>query len=87
MAAKRKLSPAQIRQAAQDRRQGITWKGLSLKYNVAINTIRKALSEYSREFTPINQLKRSELEERLRQAESEIHKIKAQLKKRFNLHI
>ena len=87
MARQRKLTLIQIEQAAQDKRQGMSWKGLSLKYHVAINTIRKALSEYSREFTPINRLKRSELEERLRQAESEIHKIKAQLKKRFNLHI
>lgn len=87
MARKRKLSTAQVQQAAQDKRSGETWKALSIKYGVAINTLRKALSEYSTEFTPITTLKRSELEARLRQSESEIQRIKTALKKRFNLHI
>ena len=87
MARKRKLSTAQVQQAAQDKRSGETWKGLSIKYGVAVNTLRKALSEYSREFTPITTLKRSELEARLHHTESDIEKIKAHLKKRFNLHI
>lgn len=83
----RKLTIMQIEEAAKYRRQGMTWKDLSLKYDVAMNTIKKSLSEYSREFAPINRVKRSELEERLTTAETEIERIKAQLKKRFNMHI
>ena len=69
MARPRKLHISKIEHAAIDRRKGMTWKSLSLKYNVAINTIRKALSDYSIEFAPLNRVKRSELEERLANTE------------------
>ena len=87
MGRKPKLTISEIRQAARDRRNGMTWKALSLKYHVAINTVRKALSEYSTEFTPQSPAERSEHQNRLTAVETEIEKIKAQLKKRFNLHI
>jgi len=87
MARPRKLQLKEVQAAAMDRRKGATWKTLAEKYKVSINTVRKALGEYSTEFTPINLFKRSELEERVIQTESEIEKIKQQLKKRFNLHI
>ena len=87
MGRKPKLSISEVRKAALDRRNGMTWKELSIKYNIAINTIRKALSEYSTEFQPQSQAQRSEHQKRLTTAETEIEKIKAALKKRFNLHI
>ena len=46
----RKLTTEQIQEAACDRRNGMTWKALSKKYRVAVNTIRFTLSEYSDEF-------------------------------------
>jgi len=82
-----KLTITAVRAAARDRRQGMTWQALSIKYNVAVNTIRKALSEYSTEFQPQSQAQRSEQQNRLTRAETEIEQIKAALKKRFNLHI
>lgn len=87
MARKRKLTEAQVQAAAQDRRNGTTWKGLSMKYKCSINTVRKALSEYSGEFTPLPPLKRSVLEERVTKAETEIARITSILKKRFNIHL
>ena len=87
MGRKPKLSISEVRNAAKDRRLGMNWKDLSIKYSVAINTIRKALSEYSTEFLPQSPAERSEHQNRLTTAETEIKKIKAVLKKRFNLHI
>ena len=75
------------KQAASYKRKGMTWKDLSIKYECSINTLRNSLSDYSTEFTPINRLTRSELEERLLKAEETITKITAHLKKRFNIHI
>lgn len=65
MARPRKLRIAQVESAAIDKRQGHTWKSLSVKYEVSINTIRKALADYRHEFTPLTRIKRSELERRL----------------------
>ena len=39
MARQRKLTLIQVREAAKDRRSGTTWRDLSIKYKVAINTI------------------------------------------------
>ena len=87
MSRKPKLSISEVRNAAKERRNGMSWKDLSIKYNVAINTIRKALSKYSTEFRPQSPAERSEHQNRLTTAETEIERIKAVLKKRFNLHI
>ena len=83
----RRLSIEQVQQAAADRRAGMTWHQLRTKYNCAINTLRNALAEYSDEFLPIKPGQRSELENEIKRAHSEIDKIKTALKKRFNLHV
>ena len=80
MSRPRKLTIGQVEAAAIDRRSGMSWKQLSLKYKCAVNTLRTALAEYSDEFNPIRPVRRSELE-------TEIEKIKQALKKRFNLHV
>lgn len=87
MGRQRKLSPEQVQQAAIDRRKGMSWKNLSLKYKCAVNTVRFALSEYSDEFNPLRPIARSELEVQLAQTQSEVEKIKKSLRKRFNLHV
>ena len=82
-----KLTTEQVQQAAVDRRNGMTWEALSLKYNCAINTMRDALSRYSDEFNPSDPMQRSELARRLEATESKLEKIEKALRKRFNLHI
>ena len=90
----RKLSDKQVEQVAIDRRNGYSWKKLSLKYKCAVNTLRSALADYSDEFNPIRSVRRSELEKELKQtkcdltkAQSEIDKIKDALRLRFGLHL
>lgn len=83
----RKLSEAQVEQVAIDRRNGYSWKKLSQKYKCAVNTLRSALSDYSDEFNPIRSVRRSELEQELKQTQSEIDKIKDVLRLQFGLHI
>lgn len=87
MARPRKLTPLQLEKAARDKRKGMTWKALSIKYKCAINTLRSSLSEYSNEFIPFDTIKKSELEKRLIATERTLNNIKRKLKKRFNLHI
>ena len=82
-----KLSSAAVQQASVDRRNGMTWHALSVKYDCAINTIRDALMRYSDEFNPTDPTQRSELSRRLDDTESKLEKIEKVLKKRFNLHI
>ncbi|MXV78464.1 hypothetical protein F4X73_15035 [Candidatus Poribacteria bacterium] len=67
----RKLTTEQIQQAAADRRNGMTWKALSIKYKVAVNTIRYSLAEYSDEFAPTVTMLRPQLENQLNTARSE----------------
>ena len=87
MGRQRKLSLAQVAQAAVDRRGGMSWKRLSEKYKCAVNTVRFALSEYSDEFNPLRPIARSELEAELARTQLEVEKIKKSLRKRFNLHV
>lgn len=82
-----KLTTACVQQAAVDRRNGMTWEALSIKYDCAINTIRDALLRYSDEFNPSDPTQRSELSRRLDVTESKLEQIEKALKKRFNLHI
>lgn len=83
----RKLTTEQVQQAAVDRRNGMSWRELSEKYECAVNTIRFALSDYSDEFNPLPPIQRSSLENQFHAMQSEFEKLKAALKKRFNLHI
>jgi hypothetical protein len=83
----RKLTDAEVKQAAVDRRNGTTWKALSLKYNCAINTIRYSLAEYSDEFAPTVSMLRPQLERQLNAMQSDMENIKKALKNRFNLHV
>ena len=87
MSRPRKLTLSQVRRAAADRRSGMTWYNLSRKYKCAINTLRNSLSKYSDEFVPASPELRSCLENRLKATEADLSKIKAVLKKRFNLHV
>ena len=87
MGRKRKLTTQQVQQAAVDRRKGMSWRALSSKYDCAINTVRFALAEYSDEFNPLPPIERSTLDNQLKTVQSEFEKLKAALKKRFNLHI
>lgn len=84
MSRPKKLTTAAIKQAAADRRNGMTWEQLKQKYNCAVNTLRTALAEYSDEFVPAH---RAELQSQLKHATAEIEKIKNALKQRFNLHV
>lgn len=83
----RKLSPKQVEHAAADRRAGLSWSQLSIKYKCAINTIRTALCEYSDEFLPKGRENRLTLEMQVSNAIAEIDRIKKVLRKRFNVHI
>lgn len=83
----RKLTTQQIQEAAQDRRNGMTWRELSRKYNCAVNTIRFSLLDYSDEFHPKDPPQRCELVNQIQQLQSEWDSLKRVLKKRFNLHI
>jgi len=83
----RKLSIHQIERAAVDRRNGMSWRQLSKKYKVVINTMRATLAEYSDEFLPQSRPTRVSLETQVSDAHTEIEKIKKALKKRFNLHV
>lgn len=83
----RKLKPEQIQQAAVDRRNGMSWRGLSEKYKVAINTIRYSLAEYSDEFAPTVTMLRPQLENQLNTAQSDIEKIKEVLRTRFGISV
>ena len=85
MSRPRKLSPEQVEQVAVDRRNGMSWKKLSVKYHCAINTLRNSLSEYSEEFAPIAHTQRSQLIARLTAAEFEIQSIKMKLKEHLNV--
>ena len=94
MARKPKLSQAEIRAAAADRRNGMTWENLSIKYQCAINTLRRSLSKHSTEFTPLPPTTRVDIlqelkstKERLTATEKELTAIKRVLKKRFNIHL
>ena len=59
----RKLTIKAVQQASVDRRNGMTWKALSLKYECAINTIRYSLAEYSDEFAPTVSMLRPQVEQ------------------------
>ena len=83
----RKLSLKQIERAAVDRRNGMSWRELSVKYKCAINTIRTALAAYSSEFAPQPPVRHVTLETQVCAAQTEIENIKKALKKRFNLHV
>ena len=83
----RKLTSAEVRQAAVDRRTGMTWKALSVKYECAINTIRYSLAEYSDEFAPRVSMLRPQVEHQLNSLQSDMDNLKEALKKRFNLHV
>lgn len=83
----RKLTTEQVQQAAVDRRNGMSWRELSIKYDCAVNTIRFALSDYSDEFNPLPPIARSSLESQLQSVQSDFAKLKKILKKRFNVHI
>lgn len=83
----RKLSPQQIESAAVDRRNGLSWRMLSEKYKVAINTIRYSLAEYSDEFAPTVTMLRPKLENQLNTAQADIEKIKEVLLKRFGISL
>lgn len=82
-----KLSIIEVEHAALDRRNGMSWKGLSQKYKCATNTLRTALSEYSDEFKIIPPVDVLSLVRELEETQNELNKIKAALKKRFNLHV
>ena len=43
MARPRKMTMTQVQQAAADKRKGMTWKHLSIKYECSINTLRNSL--------------------------------------------
>ena len=82
-----KLSIREVEHAALDRRNGMSWKGLSQKYQCATNTLRTALAAYSDEFKippPVDVLS---LVRELKETQNELNKIKKVLKKRFNLHV
>lgn len=83
----RKLTIEQVQQAAVDRRNGMSWRDLSEKYQCAVNTVRFALADYSDEFTPLPPIERASLESQLQAMQSEFEKLKAALRKRFNLHL
>lgn len=87
MSRPRKLKPKQVQQAAIDRRTGMSWKQLSLKYKCAINTIRYALADYSEEFAPTVSMLRPQLERQLNTIQADLDNIKKALRKRFNLHL
>ena len=75
----RKLTAEVIEQAAADRRNGMSWRKLGVKYNCSVNTLRFSLSEYSSEFAPIPSEYWNKLENRLTVAEQEIENLKFQL--------
>lgn len=83
----RKLTIEQVQQAAVDRRNGMSWRELSDKYECAVNTVRFALSDYSDEFNPMPPIERSSLESQLHATQAKLEKIENALRKRFNLHI
>ena len=87
MPRRRKLTTEQVQQAAVDRRNGMSWRELSEKYECAVNTVRFALSDYSDEFNPMPPIERSSLEKQLTEAQDTINKIIKALQTRFNLHI
>lgn len=94
MARPRKLTPEQVAAAAEDRRNGMSWNTLRVKYKCATNTLRQALYEYSDEFNPIRPVLRSELEAQLKTAQNDIEQLKTTLDaiktilcERFNLHL
>ena len=87
MPRRRKLTTEQVQQAAVDRRNGMSWRELSEKYECAVNTVRFALSDYSDEFNPMPPIERSSLENQLTEAQDTINKIIKALQTRFNLHI
>ena len=79
MARPRKLSPKQVEQIAIDRRSGMSWQKLRVKYKCAVNTLRSALSDYSDEFNPIRSVQRSELEKTLEQTQSDLTKAQSDI--------
>jgi len=83
----RKLTPEVVQQVAVDRRNGMSWRELSKKYDCAVNTVRTALFEYSDEFSPIPLIDRPSLESQLQETQATLEKLTKALKKRFNLHI
>lgn len=83
----RKLTKAEVQQAAADRRAGMTWAALRSKYKCAVNTLRSALAEYSDEFLPFLPAQRSDLVSQLMSTQAKIERIEKALKKRFNLHV
>lgn len=83
----RKFTTVEVQAAAADRRSGMTWEALSVKYKCAVNTIRESLYRYSDEFCPNDPPQRSELSRQLHAVQSRLDKIEKALKKRFNLHI
>lgn len=72
----RKLTTQAVQQAAVDRRNGMTWKALSLKYECAINTIRYSLAQYSDEFAPTVSMLRPQVEQQLNALQSDMDNIK-----------
>ena len=74
----RKLTTKAVQQAAVDRRNGMTWKALSLKYECAINTIRYSLAEYSDEFAPTVSMLRPQVEQQLNALQSDMDNIKTE---------
>ena len=82
-----KLSISEVEHAALDRRNGMSWKALSIKYKCAKNTVRTALLDYSDEFKIIQPVDVLSLVRQLEETQNELNKIKAALKKRFNLHV
>lgn len=83
----KKLSINEVEHAALDRRKGMSWKALSIKYKCATNTLRTALLEYSDEFKIVKPVDVLSLVRELKETQNELNKIKAALKKRFNLHV
>ena len=81
MARPRKLTAEVIEQAAADRRNGMSWRKLGVKYNCSVNTLRTRLAEYSEEFAPIAFVCHRKLTKRLSAAKQEIQTLKSQLKK------
>lgn len=82
-----KLSISEVEHAALDRRNGMSWKALSQKYKCATNTLRTALAAYSDEFKTIPPIDVVSLVRELKETQNELNRIKAALKKRFNLHV
>lgn len=83
----RKMTRTEVEEAAVDRRKGMTWNALSVKYNCAINTLRDSLSRYSDEFNPSTPAQKAEIARRLEGIEAKLDKIEKALRKRFNIHI